>query len=76
MNPKKERVCLKPVHSREPYKVWLVRWSGDWKGKVNLTLATMDDLQVVLGDILPKASQGFETTDEFAMHWGREDPCI
>lgn len=49
---------------------------GDWKGKVNLTLATMDDLQVVLGDILPKASQGFETTDEFAMHWGREDPCI
>ena len=31
LKPNKERVCLKPVHSREkPYKVWLVRWSYTW----------------------------------------------
>lgn len=33
LKPNKERVCLKPVHSREKpvsYKVRLVRWSYTW----------------------------------------------
>lgn len=53
LKPNKERVCLKPAHSREKPVVGLARavelHMGDWKGKVDLTLATMDDFQVVLG---------------------------
>lgn len=53
LKPNKERVCLKPVHSREKPVQGLARavelHMGDWKGKVDLTLATMDDFQVVLG---------------------------
>lgn len=44
---------LKTVHSREKPVQGLVHavepHMGDWKGKVDLTLDTMDDFQVVLG---------------------------
>lgn len=49
---------------------------GYWKGKVDLTLASMDAFQVVLGiDFLRQvASEGCaHATHEFAMHYRRED---
>lgn len=47
---------------------------GDWKGKVDLTLATMDDFQVVLGiDFLRQVK---DSKHEFAMHYRREYACM
>ena len=70
----------KPAHSREKPVQGLARavelHMGDWKGKVDLTLASMDAFPVVLGiDFLRQvASEGCaHATHEFAMHYRGED---